>query len=179
MAFMGDYLTARQKKELQEASEAVARMLTRGDSKDKIVKKLVKRGWLKQKAVEFVDDVGRRINEILGSPEERRELAQEYGQQVFHGFLWMAGGVAITVITYAYASSNPGGGIYVVAWGAILFGLIKAIRGLIGGIKYGGNSDEDFSEQRQDFTCSECGADITREHQECPNCASEIDWSEA
>jgi hypothetical protein len=175
---MVDHLTARQKRELQETSQAVALKLARGVSKEKIVAKLMKQGWLRDKAMAFVNDTEQRINEILGSPEKRREQAQEYGQQVLHGFLWMAGGVMVSVVTYAMASSSPSGGVYVVAWGAILFGLIKAIRGLVGGMKYGGNANEDFDEERQEFTCSECGADIVRQHQTCPNCGSEIDWGE-
>jgi hypothetical protein len=43
------------------------------------------------------------------------------------GALWCIGGTAVTVLTYEAAS---GGGTYFVAWGAILFGAIQAIRGL-------------------------------------------------
>lgn len=43
------------------------------------------------------------------------------------GALWCVGGTAVTVLTYEAAS---GGGTYVVAWGAILFGAIQTIRGL-------------------------------------------------
>lgn len=43
------------------------------------------------------------------------------------GGLWCLGGTVVTVATWSMAS---GGGSYVVAWGAILFGGIQFVRGL-------------------------------------------------
>jgi TonB family protein len=43
------------------------------------------------------------------------------------GALFFVGGLAITIVTF---SAAEGGGSYVVAWGAILFGFIQMIRGL-------------------------------------------------
>lgn len=43
------------------------------------------------------------------------------------GGLWCGGGLAVTLYTHATAS---GGGTYVVAWGAIIFGGWQAIKGL-------------------------------------------------
>ncbi|MDI1481492.1 hypothetical protein [Polyangium sp. y55x31] len=45
------------------------------------------------------------------------------------GGLWCVGGIAVTAITYASAAN--GGGRYVMAWGAIIFGGIQFVRGLI------------------------------------------------
>ncbi len=45
------------------------------------------------------------------------------------GGLWCGGGLIVTIATYSAAS---GGGSYVVAWGAILFGGIQFMRGLGG-----------------------------------------------
>ncbi|HTV48433.1 MAG TPA: SH3 domain-containing protein [Phycisphaerae bacterium] len=39
-------------------------------------------------------------------------------------------GIAVTIGTYV-AASNGGGGVYFVAWGAIVFGAIRCVRGLI------------------------------------------------
>ncbi|MCW0218846.1 MAG: hypothetical protein OJI67_11040 [Prosthecobacter sp.] len=44
------------------------------------------------------------------------------------GGLWFFGGLAVTVFTYL---SSAGGGTYVVAWGAILFGGIQFFRGVL------------------------------------------------
>jgi len=43
------------------------------------------------------------------------------------GVLWLVGGSLVTAATMSAAS---GGGAYVVAWGAILFGGIQFLRGL-------------------------------------------------
>lgn len=40
-------------------------------------------------------------------------------------------GIAVTFFTYTSAANNPGGGTYVVAWGAIIFGAIRFFRGLM------------------------------------------------
>jgi hypothetical protein len=45
------------------------------------------------------------------------------------GFLWCAGGLAITAITYSSASGS--GGTYVVTWGAIIFGGFQFLQGLV------------------------------------------------
>jgi hypothetical protein len=45
------------------------------------------------------------------------------------GGLWCVGGIVVSVATYSAASS--GGGSYVVAWGAIIFGGIQFFRGLL------------------------------------------------
>ena len=51
---------------------------------------------------------------------------------MFRGALWCGGGILVTVVTYLAAENSPGGGTYVVAWGAILFGAIQFFRGLTG-----------------------------------------------
>jgi hypothetical protein len=43
------------------------------------------------------------------------------------GLLWLAGGAAVTLITYAMAAP---GGVYVVAWGAMLVGVVKIVGAL-------------------------------------------------
>ena len=43
------------------------------------------------------------------------------------GALFFVGGIIITIVTFSAAA---GGGTYVVAWGAIVFGLIQLVRGL-------------------------------------------------
>jgi hypothetical protein len=47
------------------------------------------------------------------------------------GALWCGGGCLVTIFTYAAASRGGGGG-YVVAWGAIIFGAWQMIQAAIG-----------------------------------------------
>jgi hypothetical protein len=46
------------------------------------------------------------------------------------GLGWCVGGIVVTVVSYTTAASGPGGGSYIVAWGAILFGGIRFLKGL-------------------------------------------------
>ncbi len=55
----------------------------------------------------------------------RKERANK---DMIYGALWCIGGTIVTVVTYSAAS---GGGTYVIAWGAILFGAIQFIKGLV------------------------------------------------
>lgn len=57
--------------------------------------------------------------------EAKRKSA---GKNIGFGLLWFVGGALVTLATYSSASS--GGGKYIVAWGAILFGGIQALMGL-------------------------------------------------
>lgn len=52
---------------------------------------------------------------------------------MLYGTLWAIGGTVVTAVTYSAAS---GGGVYVIAWGAIVFGIIDFFIGLFGWLKY-------------------------------------------
>jgi hypothetical protein len=45
------------------------------------------------------------------------------------GAIWCIGGILVTAITYSQATQS--GGTYYVTWGAIIFGGIQFIQGLI------------------------------------------------
>jgi hypothetical protein len=60
------------------------------------------------------------------------ELAKKANREVARknmalGLIWCMGGILVTSLTYQAAS---GGGHYIVAWGAIIFGAIQFVRGL-------------------------------------------------
>lgn len=56
-------------------------------------------------------------------------------KNMLYGALWCVGGLVVTVWTYSAAASS-GGGTYVVAWGAILFGAIQFFRGVYQAMSY-------------------------------------------
>ncbi len=61
----------------------------------------------------------------------RVRALQEAGRKnIFFGLCWCAGGLAVTVFTYNMAAAG-GGGRYVLAWGAILFGGMQFLRGIL------------------------------------------------
>ena len=45
------------------------------------------------------------------------------------GAVWCIGGLVVTVVSFGMANGN-GGGRYVVAWGAVIFGGIQFVRGV-------------------------------------------------
>jgi hypothetical protein len=51
-------------------------------------------------------------------------------KNMLYGALWCIGGLVVTALSYQ-AAMNAGGGRYVLAWGAILFGGIQFFRGMI------------------------------------------------
>ena len=61
--------------------------------------------------------------------DEREAGSDGGGRDMLVGALWCVGGIVVTVASYGAAASNPGGGRYVVAYGAIIFGAIQFIRG--------------------------------------------------
>ncbi|KOS05532.1 hypothetical protein AM493_05410 [Flavobacterium akiainvivens] len=81
----------------------------------------------------------------LGMPESEAaimaesvetEVANAYkakaNKDMLWGAVWCVGGIIVTAATYSAAS---GGGKYVVAWGAILFGGTRFVRGLMASMK--------------------------------------------
>jgi hypothetical protein len=48
---------------------------------------------------------------------------------MLHGILWFVGGLAVTLFSYMAAVSSPGGGHYIIAYGAIIFGIVQFFRG--------------------------------------------------
>jgi hypothetical protein len=51
-------------------------------------------------------------------------------KNMLYGGLWCIGGIVVTALSYQ-AAANAGGGRYILAWGAILFGGIQFFRGMI------------------------------------------------
>src|SRR5262249_55721879 len=52
-------------------------------------------------------------------------------KRIIRGTAWLLGGLIVTAVTYSAARS--GGGTYVVAWGAIAFGVVQLFQGVLGG----------------------------------------------
>ncbi|GEM_PF-4368911 len=92
-----------------------------------------------QRRNKIVDDLAARANIPRGEAE--KFVSQIYGvrrsarrssalKSIGVGVVIAIIGIVITAATYAAAASNPGGGSYVVAWGAVIFGGFQAIRGI-------------------------------------------------
>lgn len=106
----------------QEIIDAVygfaAEQMRDGVSPQRIEVLLVEKGLDQQSAATVVANLS----------ELKSKALREAGQKdMLYGALWCIGGIVVTVATMSAAS---GGGTYVVAWGAIVFGAIQFFRGL-------------------------------------------------
>lgn len=68
-------------------------------------------------------------NIVVSNLEQQIKSAKKSraNKDMLFGALWCVGGLIVTAVTYSSAS---GGGTYVVAWGAIIFGAIQFFKGV-------------------------------------------------
>ena len=106
----------------QIVDHAVAALGSTG-SPQEARKRLVNLGLDEASAAKLIGDLISVRREAM--VEAKRKAA---GKNLGFGLLWFVGGSLVTLLTYSSAAS--GGGKYVIAWGAILFGGIQALIGL-------------------------------------------------
>ncbi|MFC5182716.1 hypothetical protein [Actinomadura harenae] len=60
--------------------------------------------------------------------DEQREIWETKGRRgVGFGAAWLIGGLLLSLITYSNAASH--GGVYIVAWGPVLYGIYRIVTG--------------------------------------------------
>jgi hypothetical protein len=105
-----------------------SRLLERGMPPDEVTARLVDDGWPKaaaERAVARLDDEVQ--DHIQRNPVAARGPGQGSPRTVV-GALLLLVGIGITAVTYLSAEER-GGGAFVVAWGAILAGILMLVRG--------------------------------------------------
>jgi hypothetical protein len=115
------YETSWRKQELSGLYQYAALELANNKSRGVVEKLLVGRGASLETARTVVKDAQYAVRKL------RRE---KYKKRMTRGLLWTVVGVVITCGTYAFADSL--GGKYVLFYGAIIFGFIDFVIGLIG-----------------------------------------------
>ncbi|UAY52346.1 hypothetical protein [Ferruginibacter albus] len=90
----------------------------KGTSDDEILKGLLERG--------LDEEQGKKL--LLTTSDKLKTIVDDYDTKMLAGGLSFLLGVFITLVTYTHARAS--GGIYIIAWGAILFGAIKFSSGL-------------------------------------------------
>jgi hypothetical protein len=90
---------------------------TAGASDQAIIEGLMDQGMPHSNAVVVVE----------GIESTAHKLIEHWGGQMWRGLLFLAGGILITFISYA---STAGNGIYLVAWGAMLFGGVRFFKAI-------------------------------------------------
>ncbi len=116
------------------AAQVVVWMNTK--SRKWVIKELVKKHGLTQEAAEqLINQVQYEIEEYKKSPEGRREMAKQGRNKMISGLIWTVAGLAITIGTFVGASE---GGVFFIAWGAVLWGIVDFFMGLTQWLKYRG-----------------------------------------
>ncbi len=96
--------------------------LMRGRGIDTVKQELMARGVDERSASAIA-------NNVSGFIRQFRQVVRAAGlKNAGIGALWCIGGTVVTVLTIAAAAH---GGTFIVAWGAILFGAIQAVMGLV------------------------------------------------
>lgn len=109
-----------QEEAVQVVYDHAIELMRNGLSDEEIEENLVAQG-LGTEAAQIV---------VTNLVEARSEQFKKAGlKNMGFGALWCVGGLVVTGATYSAASS--GGGTYIVTWGAIVFGAIQFIQGLI------------------------------------------------
>lgn len=103
---------------IQAVYEHAANLLMEGKSRHQIEADLMDKGLDQESASVVVTN--------LKNMKKEAEAGQGSKNMLF-GALWCIGGIVVTAATYSAAS---GGGTYVVAWGAIVFGAVQFFIGL-------------------------------------------------
>jgi len=112
-------LDSEQQQAVQAIYEHAAKLIKAGKSPAQVRADLEQRGLDAESAAVVTANLLEYRNKAL------KEAATK---NMTYGALWCVGGIAVTAITYRAAS---GGGTYVVAWGAIVFGALQFLHGLI------------------------------------------------
>jgi hypothetical protein len=71
-----------------------------------------------------------KMTDQVEAPVPYREGSGGGGREMLVGAIWCIGGIVVTVMSYNAAASSPGGGRYVVAYGAIIYGALQFFRGM-------------------------------------------------
>ncbi len=130
-------LTADEQHAIEELNQLVARDIAAGKPKEIIIQDLMALDWPEESARQLVDNVEQEVNRHNDEDYDdivTSTFAKQGKRRMLTGALWAIGGTVVTLFTYGAASN--GGGSYVVAWGAILFGIIDFIRGFADYVKY-------------------------------------------
>jgi len=100
------------------ASNAVQQLI-KGSPKNLVIEELLAKGVKQEDADEFMAT-------ILPA------LKRHYLGRMISGAMWTAGGLGVTIYSYLTAAKAPSGGTYILAWGAVIFGIYNFARGFLG-----------------------------------------------
>lgn len=108
-------------RDVEHIKKYALEMIVKGMSKESVLAYLTRNDFSSEEAEAVYHDFRTNL------PLLQQELAQRKTEEVSSsgmawGALWFFGGIAITIITY-----SAGGDSYIVAYGPIIYGLIKMV----------------------------------------------------
>ena len=98
--------------------QVIAQAIGRGKKRREIVQILMKSGMTQQDAETMVK---------YAADTHKADIRKGAARQLGGGLLMLVIGLFVTIATYSMAK---GGGMYIVAWGPVVFGALAVIRGL-------------------------------------------------
>ncbi len=104
---------------VEQVYRYAAQQLNAGVAPSQVIQELVAGGLTKEDAAAVVRQMRQ------AQSKEKQEAGRK---NMLYGALWCIGGLAVTF--FSYQSATTGGGKYVIAWGAVIFGAIQFFQGL-------------------------------------------------
>ena len=103
----------------EEASRLTWNLLESGRSSEEVSVSLEQRGLSSEEAERVVSAI---------APTWQKKAEEAAGKEMLIGGVWCGGGLLVSAGTYALAREQ--GGTYLVAWGAVIYGAVRFVRGL-------------------------------------------------
>ena len=109
--------------ERELVQKLVVQRVVEGKDSKKIADELVKAGWSKESATQYVNDTEQEFKQSL---EGRHILAGQHQRGMLYSMLWVGGGIGLTAATQGF----------LIFWGAVVFGLYAFFKNLVGWLRY-------------------------------------------
>ncbi len=121
-----DAMSSKEQEALRNLADLAAYELADGKNRKAVVAQLTKRGFPKKAVEQLVAQVARELNPVF---------IKKYRKRMIRGLLWAVAGIALTIGTYIFAEES-GGTRFLIFYGAILWGLVDFLGGLVAWLTY-------------------------------------------
>ena len=119
---------------LAALSEQVQAGLARGRSQAEMAQWLMEKGWAEAGARRLVADKAHQLKLKDDAPPATQRAGRSGLRRMLSGLLWIVAGVVLTIGSQQLAQAQ--GGIQIIWWGAILWGLVDFVAGLVDLLKH-------------------------------------------
>ena len=120
-----DPASSEEQQALSGLAELVAHDLVKGKGRKAVIAQLIQRGFSEPAVEQLVADVAYQLNPVF---------IKKFKRRMVRGLLWTIAGIVVTVGTFIFAEQL--GGMSLLCYGAILWGLVDFVAGLVGWLTY-------------------------------------------